>query len=54
MGKMTHTDGTYYEGQWKKGYRDGRGIIMLPTGQLRRGEWQLGELKEWISKPYKA
>ena len=54
MGKMTYTDGTYFDGQWKRGYRDGRGIAKLPNGMLRRGEWELGVLKEWISKPYRA
>jgi len=45
MGKMYNTNGTYYDGQWKKGYKHGQGVEKLPCGQLRRGEWEVGELK---------
>lgn len=51
---MTYPDGTYYDGQWKKGYKHGQGVQSLEDGRLRRGEWEIGELKQWLSKPYKA
>lgn len=39
-GKWQGYDGTYYEGSWKAGKREGFGFSIAPKKQLRVGEWK--------------
>lgn len=43
-GSYTATDGTYYEGRWRNGRRDGFGFEISRSG-LRAGEWKDGIYK---------
>lgn len=42
---MTFADGTFYEGKFKNGYKNGEGVIKLENSRLRKGVWELGLLK---------
>ena len=41
---MRFTDGSYYEGSWKKDHRDGIGKEGNTFGDLYEGEWKAGKL----------
>lgn len=38
-------DGTYYEGYWKNGKREGFGFSIAPKKPLRIGEWKMTAIK---------
>ena len=35
-------DGSLYEGEWSDGLRDGRGTLLLPSGDQLNGTWRKG------------
>lgn len=43
-GSYTSADGTYYEGRWKDGLKDGFGFE-VSTNHIRSGEWKDGKYK---------
>lgn len=40
LGKMYYTDGSYYEGYWKNGKRNGFGFYVSPHDYLQAGTWK--------------
>ena len=44
-GKWQGNDGTYYEGTWKEGMREGWGFSIAPQKALRVGEWKADRYK---------
>ena len=45
-GKRIYNDGKYYEGEFKKGEKDGKGIIYYKNGQIRyKGDFKDGEFE---------
>ena len=38
-GKLKWPDNSYFEGYWKEGKADGRGIFRTSNGELLEGEW---------------
>ncbi len=41
---MTLPDGTFYEGLWKDGLKNGKGKIIQPDGRCYEGLWKDGKL----------
>lgn len=37
---MTYPDGKKYDGQWKDGNYDGKGLLTYPDGSSYDGEWK--------------
>merc|ERR1719506_2170001 len=40
---MRFADGRVYDGEWKAGKQEGRGVYRYPDGELYDGEWKAGE-----------
>ena len=40
MGTFTYANSDVYEGQWKNGYRDGKGVLKFINGDEYDGEWK--------------
>jgi hypothetical protein len=36
----TYKTGAVYEGEWKGGFRDGKGVQTWPDGAIYEGEWK--------------
>lgn len=45
-GRWQAYDGTYYEGEWQNGVRQGWGFSIAPRKPLRVGEWKMTDIKE--------
>ena len=43
---MEYANGRIYVGEWKKGKRDGQGILSYPDGGVRKGIWSANKLKK--------
>ena len=50
FGTFEWPDGRKYEGNWKQGKQDGRGIYYSATGKQREGEWSKGKRIKWIKQ----
>ena len=47
FGILEFKDGTKYEGQWKKGKRDGVGIQIFNKKFRNKGKWKNGKLEKF-------
>lgn len=49
-GTYTYSDGSQYVGEWQDGLQHGVGSIIDPDGTFeRRGIWNAGKLKQWLT-----
>ncbi len=48
FGKYFWNDGKNYEGYWKDGKQNGKGKLILKTGEIKFGEWENGKLKRQL------
>ena len=46
MGKLTRSDGSSFEGEFKEGKRHGRGVETLNGGRKCEGVWRGDELQK--------
>lgn len=37
---MCYADGSYYEGEWVAGWREGAGVLLRNNGDIYEGEWR--------------
>ena len=40
-----YTDGSFYDGEWRGGWRDGMGTMTWMDGSVYSGEWELGRAR---------
>jgi len=40
QGKLIYKDGSYYEGTWRNGMRDGPGSLVNSRGDRKTGQWR--------------
>ena len=46
IGILTFPDGSNYEGEWAKGFMNGKGTFTWSDGTQKTGTWKNGELQE--------
>ena len=45
-GKWIYTDKTTYEGEWAKGFMNGKGTFTWADGSVKSGIWKNGKLQD--------
>ena len=46
IGILTFPDGSTYEGEWAKGFMNGKGTFTWADGTQKSGNWKNGKLQE--------